>query len=99
MTLWSVILLDRGGVVESFLQRLRERMRALGSRRVPFKGGAFWDYKPDLRPGPESRAIACASHVIERGIHGPSSDVLGLLYVRDQRPARHAFTRRAAARA
>jgi len=51
MTLWSVILLDRGGVLESFLQRLRERMRALGSRRVPFKGGAFWDYKPDLRPG------------------------------------------------
>lgn len=37
MTLWSVILLDRGGVLES--------------RRVPFKGGAFWDYKPDIRPG------------------------------------------------
>lgn len=51
MTLWSVILLDCGGVLESFLQRLRERMRALGSRRVPFKGGAFWDYKPNLRPG------------------------------------------------
>ena len=26
-------------------------MRALGSRRVPFKGGAFWDYKPDFQPG------------------------------------------------
>lgn len=51
MTLWSVILLDRGVVLESFLGRLRERMRSLGSRRVPFKRGAFWDYKPDLRPG------------------------------------------------
>lgn len=51
MTLWGAILLDRGGVLESFLQGLRERMRVLGSRRVPFKGGAFWDYKPDLRPG------------------------------------------------
>jgi predicted nucleotidyltransferase len=51
MTLWSITLLDRGGVLESFLARLRERMRALGSRRVPFKGGAFWDYKPGIRPG------------------------------------------------
>ena len=51
MTLWSVVLLDRGGVLGSFLAGLRERMKALGSRRVPFKGGAFWDYKPDFRPG------------------------------------------------
>lgn len=51
MTLWSVVLFDRGGMLETFLAGLRERMRALGSRRVPFKGGAFWDYKPDFRPG------------------------------------------------
>lgn len=51
MTLWSVMLFDRGGMLEAFLAGLRERMRALGSRRVPFKGGAFWDYKPDFRPG------------------------------------------------
>jgi len=51
MTLWSIVLLDRGGVLESFLTQLRERMRTLGSRRVPFKGGAFWDYKPDIQPG------------------------------------------------
>jgi uncharacterized protein len=51
MTLWRVVLLDRGGVLESFLAGLSERMKALGSRRVPFKGGAFWDYKPDFRAG------------------------------------------------
>ena len=51
MTLWSVVLFDRGGMFEAYLAGLRERMRALGSRRVPFKGGAFWDYKPDFQPG------------------------------------------------
>lgn len=51
MTLWSVILFDRDRALETFLAGLRERMKALGTRRVPFKGGAFWDYKPDLRPG------------------------------------------------
>ena len=51
MTLWRIVLFDRGGMLESFLAGLSERMKALGSRRVPFKGGAFWDYKPDFRPG------------------------------------------------
>lgn len=51
MTLWCVRLADRGGMLEAFLAGLQARMQALGSRRVPFKGGAFWDYKPDFRPG------------------------------------------------
>lgn len=51
MTLWQVVLFDRGGVLATFLEGLRGRMQALGSRRIPFKGGAFWDYKPDFRPG------------------------------------------------
>ena len=51
MTLWRVVLVDRGGMLESFLAGLRRRMELLGSRRVPFKGGVFWDYKPDFRPG------------------------------------------------
>lgn len=51
MTLWRVVLLDRDALLESFLAGLSERMKALGSRRVPFKGGAFWDYKPDFRAG------------------------------------------------
>ncbi len=51
MTLWRLILVDRGGTLESFLAGLQARMRALGARRVPFKGGGFWDYKPDFRAG------------------------------------------------
>lgn len=51
MTLWREILVDRDGTLESFLLHLRTRMQALGSRRMPFKGGVFWDYKPDFRPG------------------------------------------------
>lgn len=51
MTLWRVVLADRGGMLESFLGGLSDRMHALGSRRVPFKGGVFWDYKPDFKPG------------------------------------------------
>ena len=51
MTLWCEVLADRDGMLETFLAGLRGRMQALGSRRVPFKGGAFWDYKPDFRPG------------------------------------------------
>jgi|SanBayMetagenome_1026888.scaffolds.fasta_scaffold06430_3 predicted nucleotidyltransferase len=51
MTLWRIVLIDRAGMLEAFLEGLRKRMQALGSKRVPFKGGAFWDYKPDFRPG------------------------------------------------
>jgi hypothetical protein len=39
------------GFLQAVLEALRERMHALGATRVPFKGGAFWDYKPDFRPG------------------------------------------------
>ncbi len=51
MTLWRLVLFDRGGVLATFLEGRRGRMQALGSRRIPFNGDAFWDSKPDLRPG------------------------------------------------
>lgn len=51
MTLWRAVLVDRDEILARFLEGLRGRMQALGSRRVPFKGGAYWDYKPDFRPG------------------------------------------------
>ena len=51
MTLWRVGLFDRGDVLATFLEERRGRMRALGSRRVPFKGAAFRDYKPGLSAG------------------------------------------------
>lgn len=51
MTLWCLILLDRDHTLHTYLAALRDRMAALGSTRKSFKGGGFWDYKPDFRPG------------------------------------------------
>lgn len=51
MTLWCVVLFDRDHLLGDYLAGLRARMKALGSTRKTFKGGVFWDYKPDFRPG------------------------------------------------
>jgi predicted nucleotidyltransferase len=51
MTLWCVVLHDRDQTLGEYLAGLRARMEALGSTRKTFKGGVFWDYKPDFRPG------------------------------------------------
>ena len=46
------ILLYDIGVLESRLQALRERLNALGSKRVALPDGTwYWDLKPDWRPG------------------------------------------------
>jgi len=48
----GVLILDRGGLVEQVLSAMRERMRALGSRRVYLDDGTwYWDLKPDFRFG------------------------------------------------
>jgi predicted nucleotidyltransferase len=45
------ILHDVGGYFAGYLERLRGRLRELGSRRV-WRGNAwYWDLKPDLKPG------------------------------------------------
>jgi predicted nucleotidyltransferase len=45
------LLHDRDGFFAGFLDRMRERMRRLGSRRV-WRGNAwYWDVKPDYKPG------------------------------------------------
>lgn len=51
MTLWRILLHDRGDLLTGYLTGLAERMRRLGSRRETFKGGVYWDYKPDFKPG------------------------------------------------
>lgn len=51
LTLEARMLVDRGGFFERYLDRLRERLARLGSRRVPFKGGYYWLLKPDIQPG------------------------------------------------
>lgn len=51
MTLWCVVLHDRDHTLHDYMTTLRGRMKSLGSIRKSFKGGSFWDYKPDFRPG------------------------------------------------
>lgn len=45
------LLYDRGGFLVDRLDRLRQRMAALGSRRVWRGNGWYWILKPDLKPG------------------------------------------------
>ena len=45
------ILLDADGFLARRLERLRARLRELGSRRIVIGNGWYWELKPDLRPG------------------------------------------------
>jgi len=45
------ILFDRNGFFEGVLDKLRKRLKELGSKRI-WKGNAwYWDLKPDYKPG------------------------------------------------
>lgn len=49
----GIILFDNG-VLANKLQRLRERLKELGAKRVVQEDGSmYWDLKPDWRPGEE----------------------------------------------
>jgi hypothetical protein len=45
------ILHDEGGFFGGYLERLRQRLGALGSRRVWRGNTWYWILKPDLKPG------------------------------------------------
>jgi len=45
------LLFDREGFLARVLGEVRENLKRLGSRRVPFQGGWYWDLKPDYRHG------------------------------------------------
>ena len=46
------ILLYDVGILESRLEALRERLNALGSKRIGLPDGTwYWDLKPDWKPG------------------------------------------------
>ncbi|MHB8926682.1 MAG: nucleotidyltransferase domain-containing protein [Bacillota bacterium] len=45
------ILFDRGDFMKVYLQRLRERLQALGARKVEYRGAWYWDLKPGYRRG------------------------------------------------
>ena len=48
----GILIVDRGGLFAAVLAVMRERMRALGSRRVYLPDGNwYWDLKPDFRFG------------------------------------------------
>lgn len=45
------ILYDRDNFFKNYLEGLKERLRRLGARKVFFKGGYYWELKPDYRYG------------------------------------------------
>lgn len=45
------LLWDPHHFLRKRLERLQERLQALGARRVPCGGSWYWDLKPDFRPG------------------------------------------------
>jgi predicted nucleotidyltransferase len=48
----GIVIFDREGLVGAVLAAMRERMRALGSRRIYLADGSwYWDLKPDYRFG------------------------------------------------
>ena len=44
-------LYDREAFLANYLGKLKQRMKELGTRRRWAKGGYYWEYKPDLKPG------------------------------------------------
>ena len=51
MTEDARILLDPAGCLAGALDRLRDRLRELGSKRIWLGNAWYWDLKPDYRPG------------------------------------------------
>ncbi|MCX7820032.1 MAG: nucleotidyltransferase domain-containing protein [Kiritimatiellae bacterium] len=51
MTRHVLLLHDRNGFFAGYLAALAQRLRELGAERRPFRGGYYWIYKPDARPG------------------------------------------------
>ena len=51
MTEDARILFDPAGCLAGALDRLRDRLRELGSRRIWLGNAWYWDLKPDYRPG------------------------------------------------
>lgn len=49
----AVILFDKHGFIASVFDEMKERLKALGSRRVVIGGKWYWDLKPDYRWGEE----------------------------------------------
>lgn len=51
MTEDAVLLVDRDGFFAAILERVRQSLRRLGSRRIRHGRTWSWDLKPDFKPG------------------------------------------------
>ena len=51
MTLEAELLYDRDGFLAGVLDGVRQRLKALGARRLSLGRIHYWDLKPTLRPG------------------------------------------------
>jgi hypothetical protein len=48
----AVIVFDRDGFMEKKLEKLRERLKELGARRIQLLDGTwYWELKPTIKPG------------------------------------------------
>lgn len=45
------ILYDKDNFFKDYLERLKDKLKRLGARKVYFKGGYYWELKPDYRYG------------------------------------------------
>jgi len=45
------ILYDKGDFFKSYLDSLKKKLDALGAKRIFFKGGYYWNLKPDYKYG------------------------------------------------
>lgn len=45
------ILYDKDNFFKDYLERLKDKLKRLGARKVSFKGGYYWELKPDYRYG------------------------------------------------
>lgn len=51
----GIIIYDKGNILKETLNKLRERLKALGAKRVRGKKGRYWILKPDIKIGEEVR--------------------------------------------
>lgn len=47
----ALILYDKDGFFANYLQELKKRLNEYGAQKKRWKGGYYWDVKPDHKPG------------------------------------------------
>jgi hypothetical protein len=45
------ILYDKGDFFKRYLEELKDKLKKLGARKVFYKGGYYWELKPDYKHG------------------------------------------------